>query len=206
MSTMRASVTELARLLSDAVAPDAVGVHDGDVAPSDPVVLRVVAIDRIGRSRRDGPVLDLELTAAIECTGPRSLEHIEQMLGALESSPLYSVGSFDARRAPALGFEVRVPLAIRIPEPEASLVRTPLEVTTVVGRLLSGVLVGADGFGIEGARIRAGSSTPASSDPRGRFELLSTSDPQQELTVELRGVTRRFTAEADPLPLLIRWD
>jgi hypothetical protein len=208
VSALRTSLSQLVDVLADAVAPDTVGISDGGAAPVDPVVVRVVSVARVGRSRRDGPVLDLELAASVNCTGTRSIENVEQLLGALEHAPQYIVTPVErAATEDALGFLVRVPVAVRIPEPEAPLVREPAVITALVGRELAGVLIGKDERGISGARIRShASGQQAESDANGRFRLLSTPDPVQEFTVEYRGSARRVTANADPLPLTIRWD
>jgi hypothetical protein len=208
MSDVRTSLATLVDVLSSAVAPDSVGLQDGGPIPTDPVVVQVLTVERIGRSRRDGPVLDLELSAAVRCTGPRSLENVEQLLGAIESGAHYAVGPL----APSvgedrLGFLVRIPVTMRLPEPEGPPVREPVVVNALVGRHLYGVVVGPDGFGIAGASVRSlASSVEVQSDGKGRFEMLSTPDPVQEFSVGFRGATRQITVDADPLPVIIRWE
>lgn len=208
VSALRTSLSQFIDVLSGAVAPDTVGLEDGDSTPADPVIVRVVSVDRVGRSRRDGPVLDLQLAASVRCTGSRSIENVEQLLRAVEDTPQYVVAPLErARDERALGFLVRIPVALRIPEPEAPLVREPAVITTIVGRELTGVLLGRDERGLAGARIRSqASGQQAESDGSGRFRLLGTPDDVQEFTVEYRGSARRVTAKADPLPLTIRWD
>jgi hypothetical protein len=208
MSALRASLSQFVDVLAGAVAPDTVGLWDGGAAPDDPVIVRVLLVDRVGRSRRDGPVLDLQLAASVRCTGGRSIENVEKLLLTVEGTPQYVVTPLErAAGEDALGFLVRVPVALRIPEPEAPLVREPAVVTTLVGRELTGLLLGKDERGLAGARIRShASGQQAESDGNGRFRLLSTPDDVQEFTVEYRGSARRVTAKADPLPLTIRWD
>lgn len=208
MSALRTSLSQFVEVLADAVTPDSVGLWDGGEAPADPVIVRVVSVGRLGRSRRDGPVLDLELVASVSCTGPHSIENIERLLVTVEGTPQYVVTPLE-RPTPVdpLGFLVRVPVALRIPEPEAPLVREPAVITAVVGRELTGRLLGKDERGLVGAHIRShASGQQAESDGNGRFRLLSTPDDVQEFTVEYRGSARRVTAKADPLPLTIRWD
>lgn len=207
MSVVRSSLSTLVSVLAEAVAPDPVGVWDGGSLPTDPVVVRVVTLDRIGRSRRDGPVLDLELAAAVSCTGPRSLENLEQMLAAVENTSRYSVAPLtaDGHTTGALGFLVRVPVTLHLTEPGGPPIREPLQVTTVIGRQLRGVVVGPDGHGLAGASIRSqASAVTVASDRAGRFTLLSTPEPVQDFTVEYRGTTRLVTAAVDPA-LIISW-
>ena len=212
MSVVRSSLSALVDVLAEAVAPDAVSIEDTgaqsvDAATTGPVVVRVVALDRIGRSRRDGPVLDLQLTAAVACTGPHSLENLEQMLAAVENISRYSVEPLPAAvpAARSLGFLVRVPVTLRLSEPGGPPILEPLRVDTVVGRQLSGVVVGPDGHGLAGASIRSrASSVAVASDRAGRFTLLSTPDAIQDFTVEYRGATRLVTAPVDPA-LILTW-
>jgi hypothetical protein len=208
VSALRTSLSQLVDVLAGAVAPDTVGLEDGGEAPADPVVVRVVSVDRVGRSRRDGPVLDLQLAASVRCTGTRSIENVEQLLRAVEDAPQYVVAPLERPLdGGGLGFLVRVPVALRIQEPDAPLVTEPAVITTIVGRELTGVLFGKDERGLAGARIRSHASGQlAESDGNGRFRLLGTPDDVQEFTVEYRGSARRVTAKADPLPLTIRWD
>ncbi|WP_051973396.1 hypothetical protein [Cryobacterium sp. MLB-32] len=212
MSVVRSSLSDLVAVLADAVVPDSVGVQHGgqpetEAAPTDPVLVRVVALDRIGRSRRDGPVLDLELSAAVACTGEHTLDNLERMMVALENLSRYSVAPLtpELRATGAVGFLVRVPVNLRLTEPGGPPILEPLQVTTVIGRQLRGVVVGSDGHGLAGASIRARASAVAvASDRAGRFTLLSTSDPVQDFTVEYRGTTRLVTAAVDPA-LVITW-
>ncbi|MBB5641931.1 hypothetical protein [Cryobacterium roopkundense] len=213
MSVVRSSLSALVSVLAEAVAPDSVGVSDGggpgstDAVPTDPVIVRVLTLERIGRSRRDGPVLDLELSAAVSCTGPRSLENAEQMLTAVENTSRYSVAPLtpEASSAAGLGFLVRVPVTLRLTEPSGPAILEPVHVTTMVGRRLSGVVVGPDGRGIAGVSIRSrASSVSVASDTTGRFTLLSSLEAVQQFTVEFRGVTRLVTAPVDPA-LVLTW-
>ena len=209
MSVVRSSLDALMGVLADSVAPVPVGIDDGGTPSTDPVVVRVIGLDRIGRSRRDGPVLDLELSAAVRCTGPKCLEHVEQMLRAVETQTHFDTATLPVT-TPAesgIGFLVRVPVTLRLSEPEGPSISTPLEIHTVIGRSLEGVLVGADGSGIGGARIRSSASAVSTStDSAGHFEVLSTHDPVQEFTVEFRGQTQHVTVPDDPIPLTLHWN
>jgi len=208
VSVVRSTLSSLVSVLADAVAPDSVGVADGGPVPTDPVIVRVITVDRIGRSRRDGPVLDLELGAAVVCTGPRSIENVEQMLGAVERSARYAVSALDPAQTgggTGLGFIVRVPVTLRLSEPEGPPILEPLQLTTVIGRLLRGIVVGPDGHGLPGASIRSRSSALAVvSDGSGGFSLLSTPDPVQDFIVEYHGQSVAVTAPVDPT-LTLAW-
>ncbi|TFD75738.1 hypothetical protein [Cryobacterium psychrophilum] len=207
MSVVRSTLSSLVSVLADAVAPDSVAVSDGGDVPTDPVIVRVVSLDRVGRSRRDGPVLDLELAVAVLCTGPRSLENVEQMLAAVEGSSRYAVVPLQPSESGmnGLGFRVRVPVPLRMSEPQGPPVLEPLQVTTVIGRTLRGIVVGPDGHGLAGASIRSRASALAVvSDGSGGFSLLSTPDPVQDFIVEYHGQSLAVTAPIDPT-LTLAW-
>ena len=139
VSTVRSSLNALVALLTDVVSPDEVAVEgDAGEPHSAPVFVRPLSVDRVGRSRREGPVLDLELKVAVICTGPRSIENVEQLIRAVEINSNYSVGPLDRSCGPAdeawLGLLMVVPVSLRLDEPQGPPVREPLEVRTVLVR------------------------------------------------------------------------
>ena len=211
MSVSRAALAALVDLVSATVAPDVVvsaGEHRELPAA---VSVLPLALERVSRSRRDGPLLDLELRAAVVCSGPRDLENTEALLVALELRSTYTVSALDRALwpdvPPGLGCAVTVPVPVRLDEPTGPPVREPLQIRTTVGRRLSGTVVGADGKGVPGVRIRghvfAGAAT---SDTAGRFEILASRDETQRLTAELNGTARTVTVAAGNAPVTIRWE
>ncbi|MDH6236117.1 hypothetical protein [Cryobacterium sp. CG_9.6] len=205
MSVVRSTLSSLVSVLADAVKPESVQLSAGGEVTRDPVTVRVVSLDRVGRSRRDGPVLDLELAVAVLCTGPRSLENVEQMLAAVENTSSYAVQPLLPQEPGRIGFVVRMPVALRLSEPDGPPILEPLHVTTVIGRTVRGIVVGPDGRGLAGVSIRSRASALAvMSDGAGGFSLLSTPDPVQDFVVEYRGQSLAVTAPVDPL-LTLTW-
>lgn len=213
VSVVRAELAALVELLHSAVAPDGVRLIDGDDDDAEPatVAVRALALNRVGRSRRAGPVLDLELAVSVICTGDQRLENLEKLMITIEGGSRYSTSALDRGLSPTtpagIGFQVQVPVSISIEEPKAPLVREPLQVKMQVGRQITGVVIDTNGNGLGGARVRsAASSVAVTCDQRGRFECFSTADTEQLLTVEFKETTKQFTANARMLPITLRWD
>ena len=213
VSVVRTELAALVEILRSAVPPDDVRLVDDDENAREPapVAVRAIALSRVGRSRRAGPVLDLELAVSVVCTGDQRLENLERLITTIEGGSRYSTSTLDRRWPPAtpagIGFQVQVPVAIPLDEPMAVAVREPLQVKMQVGRHLTGVVIDTHGNGLGGARVRsAASSVAVACDPQGRFECFSTSDTEQLLTVEFQDSIRQFTANARMLPITLRWD
>jgi hypothetical protein len=213
MGVVRTSLAELVGMLNDAIKPDEITLDDGsrddpEEPPDAPVTLRPTALARVGRSRRDGPVLDLELTARVECRGPRQLDNLEKLLLAVERHSQYTTAPEAAQAATtSLGFLVRIPVSVRVDEPSGPPVLEPLIAHTVLGRTISGRLLDSQNHGIPNARIRAHSSANAVvSDDSGRFEVLASADELQHFAVAVRGTERQVTATTSTLPVTIRWE
>jgi len=213
MGVVRTSLTELVGLLNDAIRPDRIRLDDGagedpEEAPDADVYLTPTALTRVGRSRRDGPILDLELTARVECRGPRQLDNLEKLLLAVERHSKYTTAPA-AAEAPSAGlsFLVRIPVSARVDEPSGPPVLEPLIAHTVAGRTISGRLLDSHNTGIPNARIRVHSSANAVvSDDSGRFEVLASADELQHFAVAVRGTERQLTATTSTLPVTIRWE
>lgn len=220
MGIVRSSLTELLATLSDAVSPESVRFDDGlesdDEPPPDAsVTVRAVAVNRLGRSRRAGAVLDLELKVAVECRGPMQLDIMEQLLMALEHNSQYSIvskgefepGEYQATIRGGIGFLLRVPVALRFDEPSAPPVLEPLIATTNVARRIHGRLVDVHNKGIPDAYIRPHSSAIAVvSDATGHFEVLASADEIQHFAVAVRGTEREVSASTSSLPVILRWE
>ncbi|MDJ0355992.1 hypothetical protein [Paenarthrobacter sp. PH39-S1] len=211
MSAVQVALSTLVDLLSSAVDPEKVRLEEDNSEDPAPIAVRILSLDRIGRSRRDGPVLDLDLAVAVLSTGPRRLDNLEQLITAVERGSRYSTGPLERTdqipSTPGIGFLVHVPVSLRLDEPQGPPVREPLQIKTSVGRHLTGVVVGPGGKGLGGAYVRTGTSGPAvACDPLGRFQMLSTPDLLQQFTVEFNEISRQFTANAETLPVTLRWD
>ncbi|MEE2568865.1 carboxypeptidase-like regulatory domain-containing protein [Pseudarthrobacter sp. J64] len=231
MGVVRTSLTELVGLLNNAIAPDHVTLDDGSAGgttgrsgageslsgesddPDDPsgTTIRPTALTRVGRSRRDGPVLDLELTARIECRGPNQLDNLEKLLLAVEHHSQYATAPVPetpiGSDRETLGFLVRIPVSVRLEEPSGPPVREPLITRLEAGRTISGRVLDSHNNGIPHARIRVHSSANAVvSDDSGRFEVLASADELQNFAVAVRGTERQLTATTRTLPVTLRWE
>jgi len=66
VNSVRSSLETIVNVVKDAAHPLKVDVRAGGAAPDDAEVSVIpVSMDRVGRSRRDGPILDLQLTVAV---------------------------------------------------------------------------------------------------------------------------------------------
>ncbi|MDI2033545.1 hypothetical protein [Paenarthrobacter nitroguajacolicus] len=219
MGHVHSSLSDLLGVLSNAVAPQHVRFDDGSptagVPPPDaPVTVRAVALNRVGRSRRDGPVLDLELRVAVECHGPDQLDNMEHLLLAVELHGHYSVVSSGELRHEeysdaihqGLGFMVRVPVALPFEEPSDPTAGEPVPGKASGVRRIRGRLVDAHNKGIPDAYIHAHSSaTAVVSDATGHFEVLASADDLQQFAVAVDGTEREVSATTRSLPMIIRW-
>ncbi|QSZ50339.1 hypothetical protein QEH68_18365 [Paenarthrobacter sp. OM7] len=218
MGHVRSSLSDLLGVLSDAVAPQHVRFDDGSptavVPPPDaPVTVRAVTLNRVGRSRREGPVLDLELRVAVECHGPEQLDNMEQLLLAVELHSQYSVVSngefrpeeYSGAIQQGLGFLVRIPVSLRFEEPSDPPAQ-PAPGKPAAGRRIRGRLVDSHNKGIPDAYIHAHSSaTAAVSDATGHFEVLASAEELQHFAVAVDGTEREVSASTKRLPVIIRW-
>lgn len=212
MSAARTALLGLVAALSEAAEPAPVALEDGP-APATPsrsgVSLRPVALSRLGRSTRDGVLLDLELLARVAVSGPDALETTERLLLGLERDSRYVVEPVPpASAAPwALGFDVRVRVPVRLEQPTGPPVREPLRVDLRPARSIEGAVRDADGAGVPDAVVRAGvGGRPVVADAEGRFRILVADAPSQEFVVEVRGTTRTVEAATQHAPVVIRWE
>lgn len=138
MNSVRTSLEMITDLVRDAAHPLKVDVRTGGATQDDTDVSIIpVSVDRVGRSRRDGPILDLQLTVAVVCTGPSNVDVVEDLFAALEPHSNYSIGPLDWPVTPpdaaGLGFRVSVTVPVRLAEPHGPPVKEPLTVQTVIG-------------------------------------------------------------------------
>jgi hypothetical protein len=212
MSAARTALLSLVSALSEAAEPAPVALEDGPdpVTPPRPgVSLRPVALSRLGRSTRDGVLLDLELLARVAVSGPDALETTERLLVGLERDSKYVVEPLPPVPAgpAALGFDVRVRVPVRLEQPSGPPVREPMHVDLRPARQVAGQVLDADGGGIADALVRAGiGGRPVATDAEGRFRILVAEAPVQEFVIEVRGATRTVDARTQQSPVVIRWE
>ncbi len=214
MSAARTALLALVGALADAVDPETVAIDDDESPPPDggPAVrVRPTSLARVGRSRRDGAVLDLELVAAVRSGGPKALELVEQMLTALERESRYTAEPVllpvEAPSRGGMAFQVRMPVPVRLDEPEPPRVTEPMRLDVRLVRSMSGALIDSAGHGVADARVSASvGSGPSVTDPDGRFRLLVADAPRQTFVVEVRGATRTVEAATATAPVVIRWE
>jgi hypothetical protein len=214
MGAARTALLGLVGALAAAVDPETVAIDDDAGPPPEggPAVrVHPTSLARVGRSRRDGAVLDLELVAAVRSDGPEALELTEQMLTALERESRYTAEPVSlptqASSRSGMVFQVRMPVPVRLDEPVPPRVTEPIRLDVRLVRSLSGVLIDSAGHGVADAQVSASvGSGPSVTDPDGRFRLLVADAPRQTLVVEVRGATRTVDAATDTAPVVIRWE
>ena len=130
MGTARRTLDALLERISTSLSPAAVVLADaGAGAPeatdgSDQVRVTPTALRRIGRSRRGGALLDLELSVRVVVTGPGALDLLEQLLVLAETGGM-TVDSDP--EPPGLGLTLVLPVTVPLDEPTG-----PPVITTVV--------------------------------------------------------------------------
>ncbi|MDR6638903.1 hypothetical protein [Paenarthrobacter nitroguajacolicus] len=219
MGLVRSSLSDLLLVLAEAAAPQRLRFDDGSpvavVPPPDaPVTVRASSLTRVGRSRHNGPVLDLELRVLVQCHGPQQLDLMERLLLAVELHGDYAVVSKgDMTRAEqsdvssqGLGFLVCVPVSLGFDEPSEAPERLTSGPSSSTGRRIQGRLVDVHNKGIPDAYIHAHSSASAArSDATGHFEVPASMDELQHFAVAVDGTEREVSAIAGDLPVVIRW-
>lgn len=131
MGSARSTLDALLERLSASLGPAAVVLAGSDVpaAPaipedSDRARLTPTALRRIGRSRRGGALLDLELSVRVDVTGPGALDLLEQLLVLAETGGM----TVDTDPEPSgLGLTLVLPVTVPLDEPTG-----PPVITTVV--------------------------------------------------------------------------
>jgi len=140
MSAVRSTMNTLLELVADHIKPDRVAeAGDAESVADAAVVVRPIGLERIGRSQRDGPVLDLQLAVLVVCLGRRALDNLEALIAAVETNGPYSISKMRPEPLPTgpvqLGFELRVPVSLRLEAIRGPIVTEPLVVTPeLIGR------------------------------------------------------------------------
>ena len=163
MPAARSALETLLDTIRQALAPVAVGLagQAGDTDQDDAeVLLTPVALRRVGRSRRAGALLDLELTVAVTAQGPDAIDHLERLLVLAETRGL-AVAS--APEPPVLGLNLALPVTVSIDEPTGPRVETVVvDVLPTVTRdgppgVPVGAASGASAYAIETSSTPEGS-------------------------------------------------
>jgi hypothetical protein len=210
VSSARHALDIVMDALSEVVAPFDLKVVERDQVDDTPAVnVRVISLDRRGRSRRDGSLLDLVLAATVITTGPARLEAVERMLSMIEQDQRLTAAALTAERQPpsGLGFLLTMTVSVRLDEPSGQQVTETLRIDTRLVRTLSGTLVDSRRQAISGAQLRtADDPTPVRSGADGHFALLTSAQTAEtELLVTVRGTTTSFAVRPDEIPLIVQW-
>jgi len=190
MSATQQALDGLVGALS-AVADGAsvVVVQPGEKPPAErPGVLGTpVGLTRVGRSRRLGSLLDLELAVAVEVGGDEVFDLAERLMLAAETTPHARLEPLPADR-PGFGFVIAVGVSVEVTEPTGPPVReTVVEVHPMVA--ITGTVVDPDGAAVAGVEVRSSlTRQQTTTDAAGRFALAGLSRPTT-LTIS-RGVRR----------------
>lgn len=171
--------------------------HDG---PRPAVLVTPLSLDRVGRSRRAGALLDLELRVAVETSGDDVLGLTETLLLAAESVTHTRLEPLPVDR-PGFGFLIGLPASVAVPEPTAPPVeQVVVDLQPLVA--LTGTVVDPDGAAVPGAEVSSGLTRQrVTTDAAGAFTLPGLSRPTT-LTVS-RGA-RRATIEVPASPTGLR--
>lgn len=125
----RQALEAVVALLQAVASPAVVTLTHEDAEPA--VAVTPLSLVRVGRSRREGALLDLQLTLAVAARGPDALSVVERLLVAAETSPHIAVGPLPSDR-PGLGFTLTVGVSVPISEPTGPQVLTPVVDVRVV--------------------------------------------------------------------------
>lgn len=150
----------------------------GDTPPEDrpDVLVTPLSLRRIGRSRRVGSLLDLELAVAVQAAGGDVLGLTERLLLAAEATPHVRIDPLPDDTG-GFGFVVVLGASVAITEPTGPPVtETVVEVHPLAA--VTGTVVNPDGTALAGAEVRSSlTRQQTATDLAGRFSLLGISRP-----------------------------
>ena len=194
MSVTQRALDQLVSILTAAAQPaEVVVARPGAPAPPDrpPALVTPLSLQRIGRSRRSGSLLDLELAVAVEVAGADVLSLTERLLSAAEAAPHLRIEPLPPER-PGFGFVVALGAGVPIIEPSGPPVREPIvHVHSLL--TLTGTVIGPDGAAVPGVAVASSlTRQQTTTDAAGGFSLPGLSRPTV-LTVS-RG-SRRATVD-----------
>lgn len=203
MSATQTALDGLVGALAAVVPGGSVAVaRPGGATPGDRADVQVtpLSITRVGRSRRLGALLDLELAVAVEAGGRDVLELTEQLLLAAEAAPHARIDPLPPDR-PGFGFVVVLAVSITLPEPSGPPVRERI-VSVQPLSAVTGLVVDADGAGVAGVEVRSSlTRQQVTTDAAGRFTLPGLAQPT---TLTISRGARRTTLDVPAEPTGLR--
>lgn len=164
-------------LLTDAAGEARLAVAGEDGAPERPdVLVTPLSLARVGRSRRLGALLDLELAVAVEVAGDDVLPLTERLLLAAEASAHSRIDPLPADRT-GFGFVVVLAISVALTEPSGPPVREPVvEVHPL--QAITGTVVDPDGTALRGVEVSSSLTRQrTTTDEAGRFSLPGIAQP-----------------------------
>lgn len=176
----RQAMDDLRSAIAEVVRPSPVSItapsSSNEPSEDSPVTLTPLALRRVGRSHRSGPLLDLRLAVAVDLAGPDALDSLERVLVWAETTGTV-VEEPEPGRGRGLGLVLLVPVSVPLGEPTA-----PLVTTRVVRLLPSGALEGSvlTAGGTAARDVTVSSSLTRQvvrTDTAGRFRLVGAPVP-----------------------------
>lgn len=172
----------------------------GDPRAEDPpdLLITPLSLTRVGRSRRLGALLDLELAVAVEAGGDDVLDLTERLLAAAEAAPHLRIGQLPD---PGFGFVVVVGVSVPVTEPTGP----PVEESVVQLHplaMITGVVVDPDGATLPDVEVHSSLTRQATlTDAAGRFSLPGLPSPT---TLTISRGARHTTLEVPEDPAGLR--
>jgi len=204
MSVTQQVFDGLVRVLSEAAGKAGTRVGQAVAAPPEDrpeVLVTPLTLTRVGRSRRLGSLLDLELAVAVEVAGDDVLALTERLLVAAESGPHLRIGPLPD---PTTGFGFVVVLGVSVPVTEPS--GPPVEESVVHLHSLAaitGVVVGPDGRALPDVEVHSSLTRQrTTTDAAGRFSLPGLPRPTT-LTVSRGARSTSYEVPDEPAGLRI---
>lgn len=177
----------------------AVGPPDTPLSTRPDVLVTPLSLNRVGRSRRAGALLDLELAVAVEVGGPDVLGLTERLLAVAERTSHARVEPLPADR-PGFGFVITLPVSVTVTEPSGPPV-SQVVVESLPLVAVTGTVVDAGGVAQPGVEVQ---SNPAhlqtTTDAAGRFALAVLAPT----TLTIARGDRAATFEVPPVPTELR--
>jgi len=164
------------------------------------VLLTPLSLTRVGRSRRVGSLLDLELSVAVEASGENVLDLAERLMLAAETTPHARLDPLPADR-PGFGFVMAIGVSVNVTEPTGPQVQV-VEVDVQPLVAITGVVVDPDGVALAAVDVHSSLTRQrTTTDVTGRFALTGLSRPT---TLTISRGARRATVDVPAEPTGLR--
>jgi hypothetical protein len=164
------------------------------------VLLTPLSLTRVGRSRRVGSLLDLELSVAVEASGDDVLDLAERLMLAAETAPHARLDPLPADR-PGFGFVMAVGVSVDVTEPTGPQVQV-VEVDVEPLIAITGVVVDPDGAALAAVDVHSSlTRQQTTTDATGRFALTGLSRPT---TLTISRGARHATVDVPAEPTGLR--